>query len=382
MDLPIIGIYVRHSKNCPFKGDETWKRCNCWKHLRWRQNGEQERLPTKSRTWAGAEREKRKLELSFENATNGKPESSRQPASVQDAIKMFLTKKANKASATLAKYHQTLDKFQAFCNQLGRFFIADVTETDVQQFDRTWDSHADFTRRNHQERLRAFFRYCVASNEIRLSYNPTNQLEHVDVSDREPTPPYTVKEYQQILATISKCGLSDRQQTRIAGMIHVMRHAGLAIQDAAILQRENIQKTQVKKRDMYRIVIRRSKTGTPINNPVPKQFGEELLKILNGNPRYVFWTGNGKPTSTVKYWHKLFKKLFDASGVKDAIPHRFRDTFAVDLLEHGVPIRDVSRALGHKSVAITERHYAKWTQEQQNKMDDYIIGTWKKQASA
>ena len=220
-----------------------------------------------------------------------------------------------------------------------------------------------FTRRNHQERLRGFFRFCCTSNEIRLTYNPTAQLESVDLSDEEPTPPFTGKEYATILSAITnpKAGLSKRQQIRIHGMIGIMRHAGLAIQDAAILERDQIHKTRVNGKPCYRIVTRRSKTSVPVNNAISKQLGEELLKILNGNARYVFWTGNGEPASAVKYWHKLFKKLFDVTGIPDAHPHRFRDTFAVTLLENDVPIRSVSRALGHKSVTTTERHYAKWT---------------------
>ncbi len=49
----------------------------------------------------------------------------------------------------------------------------------------------------------------------------------------------------------------------------------------------------------------------------------------------------------------------------------FRDTFAVTLLEDGVPIREVSRALAHTSVTTTERHYAKWTPDQQVRLDEY-----------
>jgi Phage integrase family len=44
-----------------------------------------------------------------------------------------------------------------------------------------------------------------------------------------------------------------------------------------------------------------------------------------------------------------FKKLFDKTGIPNAHPHRFRDAFAVSLLERGVPIRAVSRALGQSS---------------------------------
>lgn len=372
---PLIHIYTRHAKDCAYQGDETWKRCMCWKWLRWRQDGELHREPTKSRTWMGAERVKRKLESSFDAAQQGQPAPST-PVTVQQAVDMFMAKKSDLAKETLKKYRQTLGRLLDFCDRESRYYVAAVSESDLQKFKVTFNSDAAFTRRNHQERLRAFFRYCCASNEIRLAYNPTAQLESIDLSDQEPTPPFTAKEYDTILATIAKVGMTKRQELRIHGMIQVMRHAGLAIQDAAILERDQIHKTKVNGKACYRLVTRRSKTSVPVNNPIPQAVGEELLKILNGNARYVFWTGQGEPASAVKYWHKLFKMLFDASGIVDAHPHRFRDTFAVTLLESGVPIREVSRALGHKSITTTERHYAKWTPDQQNRMDDYIAATW------
>jgi integrase/recombinase XerD len=379
LQTPLIHIYTRHAKDCAYQGDESWKRCTCWKWLRWRADGELHREPTKSRTWAGAERVKHKFESSFEAAQHGHTVATT-PVTVQQAFDMFMAKKSDLAKETLKKYRQTLGRLLDFCNQESRYYITAVTESELQKFKTSFSSDAAFTRRNHQERLRAFFRYCCASNEIRLPYNPTSQLESIDLSDQEPTPPFTPKEYDTILATISNpaVGLTKRQQLRIHGMIQTMRHAGLAIQDAAILERDQVHKTKLHGKACYRIVIRRSKTGVPVNNPIPEFVGEELLKILNGNTRYVFWTGNGEPASAVKYWHRLFKKLFDVTGIVDAHPHRFRDTFAVTLLENGVPIREVSRALGHKSITTTERHYAKWTPDQQNRMDDYIAATWTK----
>ena len=41
--------------------------------------------------------------------------------------------------------------------------------------------------------------------------------------------------------------------------------------------------------------------------------------------------------------------------------YRLRDTFAVDLLEKGVPMEEVSKLLGHSSIKTTEKHYAKWS---------------------
>jgi site-specific recombinase XerD len=37
-------------------------------------------------------------------------------------------------------------------------------------------------------------------------------------------------------------------------------------------------------------------------------------------------------------------------------PHRFRHTFALELLKKGVPMEEVSILLGHSGVRITEKH--------------------------
>jgi len=41
-------------------------------------------------------------------------------------------------------------------------------------------------------------------------------------------------------------------------------------------------------------------------------------------------------------------------------PHAFRHCFTVEMLRNGAPLDVVSKLLGHSSVAITERYYAKW----------------------
>jgi site-specific recombinase XerD len=41
----------------------------------------------------------------------------------------------------------------------------------------------------------------------------------------------------------------------------------------------------------------------------------------------------------------------------DGHHHQLRDTFAVGLLEKGVPMEVVSKALGHESIKTTEKHY-------------------------
>src|SRR6266576_1997264 len=60
----------------------------------------------------------------------------------------------------------------------------------------------------------------------------------------------------------------------------------------------------------------------------------------------------------VRSWQTRLRKLFKLANVPNGHAHRFRDTFAVELLLAGVPIERVSILLGHQSVRITEKHYA------------------------
>jgi integrase/recombinase XerD len=53
-----------------------------------------------------------------------------------------------------------------------------------------------------------------------------------------------------------------------------------------------------------------------------------------------------------------------------------RDTFAVELLLAGVALEEVSLLLGHKSVKITERHYAPWVKARQEKLSESVKKSW------
>ena len=55
----------------------------------------------------------------------------------------------------------------------------------------------------------------------------------------------------------------------------------------------------------------------------------------------------------------------------------FRDTFAIELLLAGVPIDQVSILLGHKSVKITEKHYAPWVKARQDQLEKSVRAAWR-----
>ncbi len=85
------------------------------------------------------------------------------------------------------------------------------------------------------------------------------------------------------------------------------------------------------------------------------------MKALDTTPQigsFYFWDGESVLETIIGSWRKRLKKLFELAEVKEGHPHRFRDTFAVELLLAGVPIERVSILLRHESVRTTERNYA------------------------
>jgi len=69
----------------------------------------------------------------------------------------------------------------------------------------------------------------------------------------------------------------------------------------------------------------------------------------------------GKPMTRPRLYERI-RALGRRAGVADAHPHRFRDTFCVDMLARGVNPYSVARLVGI-TVEILERHYAPFIPE-------------------
>jgi integrase/recombinase XerD len=64
--------------------------------------------------------------------------------------------------------------------------------------------------------------------------------------------------------------------------------------------------------------------------------------------------------------------------ISDGHAHRFRDTFATELLLAGVPMDRVAILLGHQSVKVTEKFYAAWTAERQRQAEADLERAWER----
>jgi integrase len=213
--------------------------------------------------------------------------------------------------------------------------------------------------------------------------------------DEPETQPLTPEEYARLLAAVRPAITQGDPRRRtdknggrrspdeeektvqmVRAFFQLMRWSGLAIRDSLTLRRDALQKDG----DGWCIITSRAKTGTPVTVPIPPDVAGELLAVANGSPTYIFWSGNGLPQSATSNWgQRYIAPVFKAAGITsegNMLSHRLRDTFAVDLLEKGVPMEEVSRLLGHTSIRTTEKSYAKWSRGRQDRANALVRGTW------
>lgn len=81
----------------------------------------------------------------------------------------------------------------------------------------------------------------------------------------------------------------------------------------------------------------------------------KALGIANGGTK-LFCTLDGQPVSD-RYVRDMIKRYAKRAGTDRRVtPHTFRHTFAVELETAGATVTEISKLLGHSSIAVTARY--------------------------
>lgn len=282
---------------------------------------------------------------------------------VDEAVTKFIedANARHLAGETVRKYKNLLERrFVGWCETKGFRLLKQIDVGAVREFRTTWDDGAVYATKN-LERMRAFFRFCEQARWI--DRNPASSVK-APKHKSEPTLPFSTDEMKRIL---DACDRYPGNADRMKAFVLTMRHSGLRIGDTIALKRERVKGNK--------LFLYTQKTGTPVYVPLPPAAVEALAK-LEGEGECYFSSGKAKPQTARANWSRYLDTVFELAKVKDAHSHRFRDTFAVSLLEKGVSIENVSVLLGHSSVRITERHYKPWVKTLQKKLEDEVKKAW------
>jgi len=363
-----VKIFRRHVSTCSFKAKgRAHERCGCPWWADPRPQGPLKSLGTTDRAKA------RELAREMEDSGRASPSAALAagPMTITDAKEAFFVNLTvrNLAKATVYKHEILWRQCLAFAEKSRLEFVADLNPTMIDRFVKTWNDAA-LARGRKLERFRQFFKFAVSRKWI--EEDPTAGMKGPIVKHKQ-TPPFTPNEMTKIMATAEKKIREARSAARAnwlraKAIILFMRYSGLRIIDVAGCQVEWVKDGRV------RLIAR--KNGAPINIELPPMLIQLLASIPHTSDLYFFWSGNGAIETSTKDWQEKLLEIFTDSGVNDGHSHRFRDTFAVDMLERGKSLQEVADALGI-TLQVAQKHYNPWSKIRQSQMDDAVRGGWK-----
>lgn len=160
--------------------------------------------------------------------------SSRQPHDGCRGVRVFVQAKKNDGlePPTIAKLQKTCDRIQEFCETAGVFTLEGVSLIHLTNW--PWDRYFNTTHslRTNQERVKSFFRYFHNAGVI--AKNPAAAWKRIK-GKTEQSSGFTQKEYEKIIDTAERLG-----NRKLHALVQVIRFGGLAIIDAACLERSQI----------------------------------------------------------------------------------------------------------------------------------------------
>jgi integrase len=293
---------------------------------------------------------------------------------VEDAVKQFLQELQSRhlQQATLDKHTLTLRRLEEFCNKKGYIYLTQISLGDLREWRSSW-TEGPRTSSTKLVRIKSFFKFCVENEWLEKS--PARVLKSPQVP-LSPTLPFTKEEMKRIYSACEEYASKREHRERMLAIVLVMRYSGLRIGDVMGLRREHLDSDG-------KLFLYTAKTGTPVKIPLPISVVEKIHSLPSNPSGYLFWDqqGSERILTATSNLRKSLSRLFVLARVEGGHAHRFRDTFAVELLQAGVSIETVSVLLGHSSIRVTERHYAPWVKSRQDKLEREVRKIWEEDSS-
>jgi integrase/recombinase XerD len=292
------------------------------------------------------------------------------PLTLEEGWRRFI------AQAEVRKLHgATIYKYNLLRRQMANFAqtrgIQSLKDFDLELLEafQAEGTEGPLTGLRKLGRVRAFFRFAYERRWI--DTNPAQLLRGPKVRPR-PTLPFTPEEMATILSGVErypdKSGNTGRPNAlRLRAFILTLRYTGLRIGDVTGLATDRLVGNKV--------FLYTQKTGQPVNCVVPTFVADALKYAPPSSTRYFFWTGNSTLHTAIGSWQRTLRKLFNLAGIHGSA-HRFRDTFAVELLLAGVSTEEVAVLLGHSNIGITQKHYSPWVPSRQRQLEANLERAW------
>lgn len=354
-----ISIYRRHNAECPFT-KRTEMKCSCpiWGlgHV----NGKRFRDQSLHTRMIGEAN--RQIERLMQDPS--KINEPKTPViSITKAVEKYLTHcraENNNADSTMKSYSKTMQHFSEFLCLERIDTVDQITTQSIRDYLATRiDCTTDKTRRKELEHIRFFLWFCVSQEwinanpaaargegkkAIKIKVKPGGTFQPLDDEDID----LLLRAADTITNNNPKW--IDRARLRARAMILTLCHTGMRISDVASLRRDEVRQSG-EIRNHVMIKTKNLLFTHLVANAL------EALMALPVESEYFFWSGPGesKLSTCTGTMRRTLYSLGKRTGIK-VHPHRFRETFALKVMDEAEDIRVLQQLLGHQRITSTEQY--------------------------
>ena len=260
------------------------------------------------------------------------------------------------AESTAQRYRHTVREFKTFLEERKVTLLRDITKPFVESF-KVWRAarikSKNFSRGGTSLALDAAILHRVFAVGVEyeiLEKNPVRMEGRPGDNAERGAQPFSAAQLQK---------LKESAGTDLFIFL-LLRWTGMRASDVAGLTWAEI---HFDRREIERITQKRRK---PVIIPIHSELLFALeVEFDRRSPRFndqVLPPNREHKRLTRPRLYQRCKAMGRRAGIEDAHPHRFRDTFAVDMLARGATAYDVAKLLGDE-IATVERHYAPFVRE-------------------
>jgi integrase len=258
--------------------------------------------------------------------------------------------------STWTRYQHTLSEFTEFLSSRALSELAQLSRVVVDEF-KTWRVARIKQKRQSREArslaldaaiLHRAFSYgveleMIVRNPVRLEGRPGEAPEC-------GAQPFKAEDLSKLSAAAGLDSLA----------FLLLRWTGLRGSDVVTLRWSEV---DFRAAEISRITLkRRKRVVIPMHSELQFVLEAEFDRRQPSSDAHVLVNpSTGKPMTRPRLYERI-RALGRRAGVADAHPHRFRDTFCVDMLARGINPYSVARLVGI-TVDILERHYAPFIPE-------------------
>ena len=368
----MLTTYRRHKKDCAHRAEgRKYRRCKCPIWVDGFLAGQEIRKSLNTDDWQKAQDDVREWEA--KGALPLVIGAGDEPVTIEQAKTDFLADaEARKLKpSSVYRYTMLFRQVEQFTKSKGIRYLKELETPTLRRFRASWKD-GDLAGLKKLDRLRGFFRFARENGWV--TDNPVQAIKNPKVTLR-PTLPFSQEEMISIIGAATKnvaTVRADRRDKarRVRAFVLLLRYTGLRISDAVGCSVERLKDGK--------IWLYTQKTGQHVYCPLPEFVAKELENVPRLSERHWFWAGQGTIETSRKKWTESLAALFKDAKVTNGHAHRFRDTFAVELLVNGTSIENVQAFLGHASVRVTERHYAPWVRARQERAEADVKRSWER----